>query len=157
MGYEGRDFFKGSTDKLIVVDNSVAMRWLVASKKSKDQHYALTVRDTIQSESLCVLVPYLWSYEAGHVVAAYANRGDISKQLAIDTLAALEEYFTIVIARESPKSLAEFSMAHGLSAYDAAYVMLAQQESAQLATLDRNMRKVAKKLDVVLFDSGNGV
>ena len=138
----------------VVLDNSVSMRWLVASRKRQDQQYALTVRERIRSEDLRVMVPYLWVYEAAHVVAGYVDRGDLNPQASGDALMAFQEYFTILIGRESAAELSEFSRTHKLSAYDAAYLMLAKTLSAPLATLDKQMRKVAKKLGVALFATG---
>ena len=152
MGFEASDPRKAHSNELVVLDNSVAMRWLVASKKTDDQRYAMSVRDRIRAERLWVLVPYLWVYEAAHVVAGYVGRGDLTHQLASETLLAFEDYFTIVIGREPPNTLSEFAQAHGVSGYDAAYVMLAKAESVALATLDGSMREVAGKLGIEIFE-----
>ncbi len=152
MVFEAHDPRKVFSGEVLVLDNSVAMRWLVASAKAEDQRYAHDVRDWIKAEQVRVIVPYLWVYEAAHVVARYVSRGNVTHQVASDTLVAFEEYFTIMIGRESPNVLSEFAQAHDLSGYDAAYVLLAKAESAPLATLDGKMKEVAGKLGIDTFE-----
>ena len=135
----------------VVIDNSIAMRWLVATTRHKDQSYALSVREAVRHRSLRVVVPYTWVYEAAHVVAAYIARGDVTHQQGTRLLHALEDVFTVVVGQESATELAEFAGAHRLSGYDAAYVMLAERQNAPLATLDQDMKRVAKTLGVSLF------
>ena len=52
------------------------------------------------------------------------------------------------------EALSEFAQAHSLSAYDAAYVMLAQKEGLGLATLDKDMREAAANLGVSVLEEG---
>ena len=47
--------------------------------------------------------------------------------------------------------LAQFAVTHNLTTYDAAYVQLALQNSAALATLDRAMRTAAAALNLPLL------
>jgi predicted nucleic acid-binding protein len=50
--------------------------------------------------------------------------------------------------------LTQFSVTHGLTAYGAAYVQLALQRDATLATLDHAMRTAAAKLNIPLLPAG---
>ena len=54
----------------VVIDNRIAMRWLVATTKRKDPSYALSAREAVRHRSLRVVVPCIWVYGAAHVVAA---------------------------------------------------------------------------------------
>ena len=148
MGFETHDPRKVHSGDAIVLDNSVAMRWLVASNNAEQQRFAMRVRDQIRDKDWRILVPYLWTYEAAHVVSRYVKMGELSQRLASQTLLAFTDAFSIVIGRESPAALAEFAHAHDLSAYDAAYVMLARVEATSLATVDARMREVAIHLGV---------
>ena len=155
MGFEvketGRIYSRGG----VVVDNSVAMRWLIASGKKTDQRYALGVRDFIRAESPRVMVPYLWSYEAANAVAYYVRQGELEYSVAFNTLAALNDLCSINIDRgETPMALFEAAEAHGVTAYDASYLLLARSEGLPLATLDKKMRKVAKGMGVRVFAVG---
>lgn len=152
MGLEVKESGKTYTDAALVVDNSVAMRWLIASGKTADRDYAFAVRDFVLDNRSQVLAPYLWSYEAANVAAYYVRTGELEHNVAADSLLALQNLFTIQIDRnETPWALFETAVAQGVSAYDMAYLLLAQGEGLPLATLDRNMRKVARDMEVRLF------
>lgn len=155
MGFEVREPGKVYSREGIVVDNSVAMRWLIASGKAADQRYAQRVRDFIGEHRPQVMVPYLWTYEAANVVAYYVRQGELEYRLAINTLLALNDLFSIAIDRtETPMALFEASEVHGVTAYDASYLLLARGEGLPLATLDRKMRKVAKSMGIKVFGGG---
>lgn len=152
MGFEVREPGKIYTGAGLVVDNSVAMRWIIASGKSADQRYALAVRDFVRDERNQVMVPYLWTYEAANVAAHYVRRGELEYSMAINALHTLSVLFTINIDRgETPRALFEAAESYGITAYDAAYLLLARGEGLPLATLDRGMRKVAKGMGVQIF------
>ena len=152
MGFEVREPGKIYSGAGIVIDNSVAMRWIIASGKSADQRYALTVRDFVQDERNRVMVPYLWTYEAANVVAYYVREGELEYSVAINALHTLSVLFTINIdRRETPRALFEAAESHGVSAYDASYLLLARGEGLPLATLDRGMRRVAVGMGLQIF------
>jgi predicted nucleic acid-binding protein len=51
------------------------------------------------------------------------------------------------------RSVLPLARAHGLTAYDAAYLELSIRHSAPLATLDGHLRKAAKASGIKLFES----
>jgi predicted nucleic acid-binding protein len=53
---------------------------------------------------------------------------------------------------DSIGSVLPLARAHGLTAYDAAYLELSIRHSAPLATLDGNLRKAAKESGIKLFE-----
>lgn len=139
----------------VVVDNSVAMRWLVASGKPVDQRYARSVWEFIQAERPRVMVPHLWTYEAANVVAYYVREKEIEYSVAINTLLALHDLCTVAIDREeTPMALFEMAEMHRVTAYDASYLLLARNEGLPLATLDKKMCTVAKGIGIELFGAG---
>jgi predicted nucleic acid-binding protein len=52
---------------------------------------------------------------------------------------------------ESIRLLIRFATEHRLTAYDSAYVLLAQHTGAALATVDNDMRASARRLDIRLL------
>jgi len=48
-----------------VLDNSVAMRWLLESPKASDQKYAENVLKSLSEQD--AVVPNLWHLEAGNI------------------------------------------------------------------------------------------
>ena len=135
-----------------VLDNSVAMRWLLASDKVSDQRYADSVlRSLADAEAV---VPGLWHLEAANVLLGATNRGDIEVSdverftvqlenlpITVDSLTAHQVFgHTISLAR-----------AYRLSSYDAAYLELALREGLPLATLDKYLLKAARKSDIEIY------
>ena len=132
----------------LVVDNSVMMRWLFDDGSARDLRYARQMLQKINDEGVQVLVPYIWVYEAAHVVNYYARDGQIDHQGAVKRLDALSDLCTVVIDKVSPGMLFGFANTHNLSTYDAAYLLLAQTSACAVATLDKKMLGVARKLGV---------
>jgi predicted nucleic acid-binding protein len=135
-----------------VLDNSVAMRWLLASNKASDQRYAeLVLKSLVDAE---VLVPNLWHLEVANVLLSATNRKEIEVSeverftaqlenlpITVDTLTANQVFgHTISLAR-----------AYRLSSYDAAYLELALREGLPLASLDKDLLKAARRSDIEIY------
>jgi predicted nucleic acid-binding protein len=132
----------------LVVDNSVMMRWLFDDGSVSDRRYARKILSSIQDSNINVIVPHIWVYESSFVVNYYVNRGELESAEATRHLDALFNFCSVTVDRETSTALFEFSNTLGVSTYDAAYLMLAQAQNSALATLDKKMRRVAKKLDI---------
>lgn len=153
MGFEAGELDWPDSNIALVIDNSVAMRWLVASGKPADRDYALAVRDFVVSNRSQVLVPHLWAYEAANVAECYVRAGELEYRVATDSLRALHSLFTVRIDRsETPQALFEAAATQGISAYDASYLRLASREGLPVATLDKKMRSAAKAAEIQLFE-----
>lgn len=135
-----------------VLDNSVAMRWLLASNNAADQRYAeLVLKSMVDTKAI---VPNLWHLEAANVLLHATNRKEIeisaierftvqlgNLPITVDTLTANQVFgHTISLAR-----------AYRLSSYDAAYLELALREGLPLATLDKDLLKAARRSDVEIY------
>ncbi len=135
-----------------VLDNSVAMRWLLASKKKADQAYAENVlQSLIDAEAV---VPNLWHLEAANVLLAAEKRGDLEPGEVERFIAQLESLPIVVDPLTSHQAFSRglgLSRAYNLSSYDAAYLELAIREGLPLATLDKGLIKAAKKTDVPVY------
>jgi predicted nucleic acid-binding protein len=144
-----------ATDQLlsntIVVDNSVMMRWLFNDGTEKDIQYAKKVLNYIEVHKLKVIVPYIWVYEASFVVNFYAKKEIISHEKSIKHLDSLFDLCSVIRGEEIPSDLFVFANAHKLSTYDASYAMLAMQQKAPIATLDKDIVKASKKIDIDIF------
>jgi Predicted nucleic acid-binding protein, contains PIN domain len=135
-----------------VLDNSVAMRWLLASNKASDQRYAESVlKSLVNAEAI---VPNLWHLEAANVLLGATNRKEIEVSeferftvqlenlpISVDALTANQVFgHTISLAK-----------AYQLTSYDAAYLELALREGLPLATLDKDLLRAAKRSDVEIY------
>tara|TARA_R110002110_G_scaffold415854_1_gene658265 strand:- start:3097 stop:3525 length:429 start_codon:yes stop_codon:yes gene_type:complete len=136
----------------IVLDNSVAMRWLLASNKASDQRYAESVLKSLTKAE--AIVPNLWHLEAANVLLGALHRKDLEVSelerftvqledlpITVDTSTASQVFgHTISLAK-----------AYRLSSYDAAYLELALRKGLPLATLDKDLLKAAKRADVAIY------
>ena len=135
-----------------VLDNSVAMRWLLASLKKSDQAYAEAVlQSLVETEAL---VPHLWHLEATNVLIGAEKRGDLKTgevERFITQLEALPIQIDPLTSHQAFNRTLSLSRAYNLSSYDAAYLELAIREGLPLATLDRGLRKAAQRSNVLLY------
>jgi len=135
-----------------VLDNSVAMRWLLASNKVLDQDYAENVLKSFSSDN--ALVPDLWHLEASNVLLGAEKRNEITTgeiEGFISQLENLPIQVDPLTAHQSFNRTLALARAYNLSSYDAAYLELAIRECIPLATLDKNLAKAAKKANVEIY------
>jgi len=139
-------------DNSIVVDNSVMMRWLFQDGSDSDQAYAQKVLNAIGAQALQIIVPYIWVHESAFVVEYYSRRDKLAHDPCVDQLTWLFDLCTVVRGNETPATLYEFSHTQGVSAYDAAYAMLALGQSCPIATLDKKLIKASGRAKYLLFE-----
>ena len=110
---------------------------------------------TVFAEGEEVWVPPLWWYEMSNLLVSAMRRRRLTEAGA----ARLGDlYSSLPILTEAPPSPAvamavrRLAIEHRLSAYDAAYLELAQRLGAGLATRDRDLARAAAASGVPLFD-----
>ena len=129
----------------LVVDNSVAMRWLFADGSEADRQYANEVAALVETAE--VHVPALFVTEAANVISRALKAGVITAQESqsrFDLLNAMQANIDPIESTHSTMTLAIQAFELGLSAYDASYLLLAQKLGCPLATLDKDLRRAAK-------------
>jgi predicted nucleic acid-binding protein len=135
-----------------VLDNSVAMRWLLPSQKPSDQKYAEKVLRTFAH--MDAVVPNLWHLEVVNVLMEAERRSEIDAgegERFISHLESLPIHVDRVTAQQAFSRTLSLSRIYKLSSYDAAYLELAIREGLPLATLDKDLRKAAKKAAVEIY------
>ena len=119
----------------VVVDASVAAAWLLP-----DEATAMTEAALAATATMAVWVPALWQLEIGNLllVAQRRRRIDDAKRRELVAAAAA---LRLRVDREpvSMIDLDALAARHKLSAYDAAYLELAQRRGLPLATLDAGL------------------
>lgn len=133
----------------LVVDNSVAMRWLFTDGSESDRRYASEVAAMVESSE--VHVPALFVTEAAHVISRALKVGVITLQECesrFDLLNAMQASIDPMESLHSAMPLAIKAFDEGLSAYDASYLLLAKKLGCPLATLDKDLRRAAKNCGV---------
>lgn len=137
-----------------VLDNSVAMNWLLADGKPADNAYAKKALEAIRADY--ALVPSVWALEAANVIAKAESKGLLTEAHARAFIAILEALNIKEDQSTAAKALGstlEIARRYKLSAYDAAYLELALRTGLPLATLDSDLAKAAKKAGVQAFES----
>ncbi len=135
-----------------VLDNSVAMRWLLASEKVSDQKYAEQVLESMRHVD--ALTPNLWHLEAVSVLLGAEKRGEVSLgeiERFISQLENLPIHVDTLTAHQAFSRTLSLSRAYKISSYDASYLELAMREGLSLSTLDKKLTKAAKKADVEIY------
>lgn len=135
-----------------VLDNSVAMRWLLPNTKPSDTAYAANALSVLSSGQ--ALVPSLWALEAANVIAKMESKGLVTEARSQAFLALLarlnivDDKATVAHALGETLNLAR---RYKLSAYDAAYLELAMRSGLPLATLDTELAEAAASAGVPVF------
>ncbi|MGA9475384.1 MAG: type II toxin-antitoxin system VapC family toxin [Terriglobales bacterium] len=136
----------------IVLDASVVLTWCFPDENAD---LAQLVAGMFKRGDTAI-APSFWPHEVLNALLVGEKRKRISKELVrrfLDDLAtlpiALEQFPSgIVFGR-----IQRLSRAHGLTAYDAAYLDLAQHSGFPLATLDDDLAKACKDASVRLVES----
>ncbi len=140
--------------EMFVLDNSVAMRWLMPTQDRANQQYAEEV--LLNMNETVALVPSLWYLEASNTLLTAEKKGEITTgqteafswqlenlPISVDSSAWTQLGRTMALGR-----------AYNLSSYDAAYLELAIRKSVKLASLDKALIKAAKNSGVGIHLKG---
>lgn len=101
------------------------------------------------------LVPTIWGLEVANVLTRAEHHGYIDTTHSTKFLAALNELRITTDASSAEHALTDtlhLARRFRLSAYDAAYLELAQRKGLALATLDVDLRRAAKQAEVSVFE-----
>jgi predicted nucleic acid-binding protein len=97
------------------------------------------------------IVPMLWDCEVAYALMAARRRGRIS---ASDMTRSMQSVSSMGCTRETqvidPSVLASAAAEHDVTAYDAAYLLLAIRRGAPLATVDLRLARAATAAGVPL-------
>ena len=135
----------------LVVDNSVVMRWLFNDGSLADKAYAAEVASLVETSD--VSVPDLFIAEAANVISRALKGNVISHQDSAVCFDLINEMAATVVSSKNANSIKLLTLRafdDKLSAYDASYLLLAEELACPLATLDQDLRKAAVKRGVAL-------
>ena len=110
-----------------VLDNSVSMRWLLASEKASDQKYAENVLESMMEVD--ALTPNLWHLEAISVLLGAEKRGEISLgeiERFISQLENLPIHVDPLTAHQAFSRTLVLSREYNISSYDASFFYLTE-------------------------------
>lgn len=132
-----------------VLDNSVAMLWLLPQSNPQGQSLALKALDHIQTDGASV--PSLWRLEAANVMSKSLRLNKITQAQA-STFIGLLEALNIEIDDQTDQrafhDTLDLSRRYNLSGYDAAYLELALRKGYSIATLDEKLMSAARSAGI---------
>lgn len=119
---------------MIVADASVVIEVLLNTS------LAASCREIILAPSESVCVPHLLDLEVCQVLRRYVRTGQLADTLASEALRVLND---LPLFRYSHEPLIDriWELRHSISAYDAAYVALAESLGAPLVTCDARLTR----------------
>ncbi len=123
---------------MIVVDASIALAWMLGDERDPRAERAL---DAVLETS--GIAPSMWLYEVTNALLVAERRRRLDRPVgdALADLVALN--ITIVEPRGFPVTEYHLAVENELSVYDAAYLHIALQHAAPLATLDAKLARAA--------------
>lgn len=130
----------------LVLDCSIAMAWCFEDEVTEftDSLLELLVEGSAK-------VPSIWPLEVANVLAISERKGRTNQAKITQFLQLLGDLPIKVDAKTGEKAFTDvltLSRTNRLTAYDAAYLELALREGLPLATLDEELKRVARKLGV---------
>lgn len=130
-----------------VLDCSLAIAWALPDETSKR---AERFPENLDKETV-LWVPALWWYELSNVLTMAHRRRRLTES---DAMQLIELYGSLPIQTDTHLNadavwrFHAVAKEHALSAYDAAYLELAQRKGIGLATLDKHIANAARKTGV---------
>lgn len=130
----------------LVLDCSIAMTWCFEDEVTEftDSLLELLVEGSAK-------VPSIWPLEVANVLAISERKGRTNQAKITQFLQLLGDLPIKVDAKTGEKAFTDvltLSRTNRLTAYDAAYLELALREGLPVATLDEELKRVARKLGV---------
>ncbi len=137
----------------VVVDASVALGWQIIRENPKEARTAQAVLEAALVEG--ALVPALWFPEIANALLVAERRGAFGPRETelfradLDTVPLMMD---TTRPDEAQGRVLWLARAHGLTAYDATYLELAERTGSRLATFDRRLAEAARAAGVGVFE-----
>lgn len=134
----------------VVIDTSLTMAWCFEDEATNDTDVLL---DRLLEDE--AIVPPLWPFEVTNVLLVAERQSRITEAQAARFLDLLTQLpIRIDAAPSDPGALLAAGRRHGLSAYDAAYLVLAERLGVPLATLDGRLATAGRNAGVDVLIGG---
>jgi predicted nucleic acid-binding protein len=131
----------------LVLDSSIALSWCLPDEDGTDQ-----IQQEVAGSG--AIAPTHWPLEVANSLLMAERRQRITADFRNAALRDLATLPIILDAETSARAWHEtlrLAEAYRLTAYDAAYLELAQRRALPLATLDAEMRVAAQALGITLL------
>lgn len=131
--------------KRIIIDASVVLKWYLADEE--DGSLALSLLEKYVAGKLYLMAPFLLEYEVANGLNIAKKKGRIEEK---EVKKALDGFMNLDIELR-PLSLTyakalPYCGLYNITAYDASYVALAEDESVPLVTADKKLYNSLRKI-----------
>ena len=136
-----------------MLDNSVAMRWLLRDGSVERLAYAEKVLAELAQPDGSALVPGIWALEAANVMVKAQARQLVTEARSAAFARLLQDMAIATDPHTATYALGDtlqLARRFKLSSYDASYLELAMREGLPLATLDGDLRSAMAQTGVAL-------
>lgn len=133
---------------MLAVDASIALTWCFEDEVTEATE---AIGTRVDSEG--AVVPNLWRLEVANALLLAERRGRLKRsdmEQRLELLAALPITIDGDTASDAWTDTLLLARAERLTLYDAAYLELAIRRDVELATLDRELRRAARKMGVAV-------
>ena len=127
---------------LVVVDASVVLKWQLDDEEYVPQSTALR-NDFYVLRAIKAIAPHLLIYEVVNGILTAIGRKRLDSDKALEAMDNLME-LGVELREVQPERVLELALKHNLSAYDAAYLALAESKGCELWTGDRPFYQATK-------------
>lgn len=125
---------------LVVVDASVAAKWLLPEGREALVSEALALLGEYDREEVRFVVPDLFYVETASAIWKAVRAGRVSRAFGDQALVLLTQRGFATVSSIKLLDIAfQIATAHGQSLYDSLYVALAVQTNSQLITADERL------------------
>lgn len=126
----------------IVIDSSLAAKWYLSDEYDD---IALKIKSDFEIKTISIVVPMLFFYEVSNILRTTSKQSRIDKDKCIKAYQDLLDLdLTTYFSKELYKDALVKALDLDITAYDAAYVVLAQSLQIPLYTADEKLVKKAK-------------
>lgn len=134
--------------RTIVVDASVVLKWQLDDEEYVPQAVAIREDFYIRGATKAI-APHLIIYEIVNGMVAATKRRRIKADRALDAINNLL-VLGVELKEIEPCRVLQLALEYGLTAYDAAYLALAELENCELWTGDKAFYQSARKSPILL-------
>ena len=128
--------------RLVVVDASVVLKWQLDDEEYIPQATALR-NDFYALGAIKTIAPHLLVYEVINGIVSATRRKRLTSDKALEVVNNLME-LGVESKTVAPGRVLQLALEHNVSAYDAAYLALAESEGCELWTGDRPFYQAVK-------------
>jgi len=140
---------KGAAELPFVLDASVTLAWCFEDETTPETDALLN-----RLAEDAAITPTLWELEVVNVLLLAERRGLITESQAARFVSLLTQLpIHVDSAGADMGAVLAAGRHHGLTGYDAAYLVLAEREGIPLATLDAKVRAAAQAAGVSVLGS----